>query len=315
MERKNNGRGIFYGVIGVATLVVAIIGATFAYFTATRGNNNVITGNMATIEFGLSVTKVTTVDETKGGMIPMSNNMVKNAVENASTKGICVDDNDNAVCQIYKITVNNTGSASLFVDGYVVLDGGSGTPTDATYTSSSTYTTMRWAQAFCEGSGDTVTSCSTTGSSQINSDAAATVTDIAHPTAAAQAHNPDALLTSGNTGTATIAGNSYEYIDKNYIRYSDHATGPFDRIDDVESALVYNQYLTPSTGSSASSDMYIVVWLSENGHNQTVGATDAATSALNFFHGTVTFSSAQGSEVTATFSSYAAVPSDNASGN
>ena len=39
------------------------------------------------------------------------------------------------------------------------------------------------------------------------------------------------------------------------------------------------------------------------------------TSALNFFHGTVTFSSAQGSEVTATFSSYAAVPSDNASGN
>ena len=29
-EPKNNGRGIFYGVIGVATLVVAIVGATFA---------------------------------------------------------------------------------------------------------------------------------------------------------------------------------------------------------------------------------------------------------------------------------------------
>ena len=33
-EQRNNGRGIFYGVIGVATLVVAIVGATFAYFTA-----------------------------------------------------------------------------------------------------------------------------------------------------------------------------------------------------------------------------------------------------------------------------------------
>ena len=33
MENKN-GQGIFYGVIGVATLVVAIIGATFAYFSA-----------------------------------------------------------------------------------------------------------------------------------------------------------------------------------------------------------------------------------------------------------------------------------------
>ena len=29
-EQRNNGKGVFYGVIGVATLVVAIIGATFA---------------------------------------------------------------------------------------------------------------------------------------------------------------------------------------------------------------------------------------------------------------------------------------------
>ena len=34
MNNNNNGKGIFYGVIGVATLVVAIIGATFAYFAA-----------------------------------------------------------------------------------------------------------------------------------------------------------------------------------------------------------------------------------------------------------------------------------------
>lgn len=36
---ENNGRGIFYGVIGVATLIVAIIGATFAYFTASTSTN------------------------------------------------------------------------------------------------------------------------------------------------------------------------------------------------------------------------------------------------------------------------------------
>ena len=71
-QKKNNGKGIFYGVIGVATLVVAIIGATFAYFTATaQAGENVITGNMASIQFGLEVTKVTHVDETKGGMIPI----------------------------------------------------------------------------------------------------------------------------------------------------------------------------------------------------------------------------------------------------
>ena len=45
MENKN-GQGVFYGVIGVATLIVAIIGATFAYFSAsvTAGGNNEITG-------------------------------------------------------------------------------------------------------------------------------------------------------------------------------------------------------------------------------------------------------------------------------
>ena len=34
-ENNRKGPGVFYAVVGVATLVVAIIGATFAYFTAT----------------------------------------------------------------------------------------------------------------------------------------------------------------------------------------------------------------------------------------------------------------------------------------
>ena len=47
MENKN-GKGIFYGVIGVATLIVAIIGATFAYFTATTASGQYLTGTAAT---------------------------------------------------------------------------------------------------------------------------------------------------------------------------------------------------------------------------------------------------------------------------
>ena len=93
-EQKNTGRGIFYGVIGVATLVVAIIGATFAYFTATAQNNETITGNMATVRLNLSVKKVTTADNT-GGMIPMTNGMIEKAVNPTTAKydRVCVDDN------------------------------------------------------------------------------------------------------------------------------------------------------------------------------------------------------------------------------
>ena len=55
MENKN-GQGIFYGVIGVATLVVAIIGATFAYFSASvTGNGDNIEGNTANVAGDLSL--------------------------------------------------------------------------------------------------------------------------------------------------------------------------------------------------------------------------------------------------------------------
>ena len=65
--------------------------------------------------------KVVKVDEAQGGMIPMSNGMVEQAA--ASAKGTCLDDTGNAVCQIYKITIDNDSSAGQFVDGYVSLKG------------------------------------------------------------------------------------------------------------------------------------------------------------------------------------------------
>ena len=331
-QRKNNGRGIFYGVIGVATLVVAIIGATFAYFTATGNDNGTIKGNMATITFSLNVQKVTHVDETKGGMIPMSNNMVQQAVTYTAASGedpaklTCVDDNGNAVCQIYKITVTNTGSASLFVDGYVALKDGSGNATDIgakgknlEASSIKNPTTMRWAQVFCNGNEtDEITGCSTAGSSTTGASGITIATlDAQSDETGFNASN--IKTTFGEvTGTGTILGNSYSVINTNYIRISNHddTATSFDRNADPTSALVYNQNLAPSGQTGNSAVLYIVVWLTETGTNQTATATGAGTpenSGIGFFSGQVVFNSAQGSEVTATFTGYKAVPSDKAS--
>ena len=55
---NNNGRGIFYGVMGVATLVVAIVGATFAYFAAsTTGNEGAVAANSANVKGTLEITQ------------------------------------------------------------------------------------------------------------------------------------------------------------------------------------------------------------------------------------------------------------------
>ena len=323
-ENKNKGRGVFYGVIGVATLVVAIIGATFAYFTAAAQNGvNVISGNMASIGFDLVVTKV--VDPgASSGMIPMSNNMVEAAASNASTKGVCVDANGNAVCQIYKITVTNNSSATMFVDGYVALAGGSGVPTD--YPSAqNNHTTMRWAQVF-PGENSVY---STAGTQHLAADAS-TAGDVRFGTALATtetaAFNTANIKDSGVTnGSVTISGNTYEAVGSNYIRVSDHAvtagtpdtidtTTEFTRTADMTSMLVINQQVAATGTTGASQDYYFVVWLSETGTNQTAGAevTSVPATGNNFFSGIVRFISAQGSEVTATFSGYTAVRSDKA---
>lgn len=320
--QKKKKENILYMVIGVMTLMVAIIGATFAYFTATASNNTTIKGNMATISFDVSVTKKTTVDESKGGLIPMTNSMVEKAVTNASNNGICVDDNGNAVCQIYKITVTNSGTASMFVDGYVTLTGGSGNSTD--YPTATT--TMRWSQAFCSETSNNLTSCTTAGTATARQNESTGFTWTALGSVSdSQADVAEIKDVFSNvTGTGTIQANSYSIINTNYIRVSKHSGTGYQQQADVTSALVYNQYLSPNDGSSTNNTgdssttyvdaqvYYIVVWLSETGTNQTAGSgeTNVPATTNNFFQGTVTFNSAQGSEVTATFAGYTTVTPD-----
>ena len=63
---NNNGRGIFSGIIGVATLIVAIIGATFAYFTANSTSSQYVTGTAATAGLNVSVLRMTGWSSTEG---------------------------------------------------------------------------------------------------------------------------------------------------------------------------------------------------------------------------------------------------------
>ena len=331
MENNNRKTNILYAVIGVLTLIITVAGATYAYFTATQTVNNRITGNMATVTFSLDVVKKTTVDETKGGMIPLTNSMVEkaltaNAGNNGNKQGICVDDNGNVVCQVYKITAVNTGSASMFVDGYVTLTGGSGVSTDnATAT-----TTMRWAQAFCRESSNTLTSCTTAGTATARQTNTSGFTWTALGSNATSQHDTAEILTafsgtSGVTSSATISGNNYPVIKTNYIRISKHTAGStYVPANDVTSALVYNQFLNAKDSNNGNNSgdssgtyvdaqvYYIVVWLSETGTNQTAGSGGASVpaSTANFFQGTVTFITAQGSEITSTFGDYAAVSPD-----
>ena len=107
MEEKK-GQNTLYLVIGVATLVVAIIGATFAYFSAQSSNTTAIQGgtNDVGASLGLTVNRVLFGEDEESAN---SNDLVP-AVITLSTEGIQTAINGKCVangytgCHLYKIT-------------------------------------------------------------------------------------------------------------------------------------------------------------------------------------------------------------------
>ena len=129
MENKK-GSGIFLGVVSVATLVVAIIGATFAYFSASVSSNERAIGATA-YEFDVKVTNIKMIQpenvDSLGGIIPMNVNtqvsgkgMLLYALNDATKK--CVDTNNYQVCALYEATLSNGGSKAVTLNLAVKTD-------------------------------------------------------------------------------------------------------------------------------------------------------------------------------------------------
>ena len=128
---NSKGRGIFLGVVSVATLIVAIIGATFAWFSASLGSgeNDV---NLTAYQFDadLTVERVFPTEENASRkIIPFVPNKVlregpENKIDNMNyalneATNKCVDSSGYLVCSLYKITVTNNGSDAIELDGTV----------------------------------------------------------------------------------------------------------------------------------------------------------------------------------------------------
>jgi len=109
MENKK-GSGIFLGVIGVATLIVAIIGATFAYFSATANSStNAVRAESTSVSLGF---KEGTTNVLKTNLIPASSTVAiyaanKQTGTTTQKNSKCVDDNTNEVCSSYEFTIGN----------------------------------------------------------------------------------------------------------------------------------------------------------------------------------------------------------------
>lgn len=116
---NNKSRGIFLGVLSVATLIVSIIGATFAYFVASaNGKENAVQAGTANVAGTLTLTE--TVDY-RQNMIPVTETLMKTSykrTEAATGTGTGRCEGYSAaggntvynLCSIYQFTVSNSAS-------------------------------------------------------------------------------------------------------------------------------------------------------------------------------------------------------------
>lgn len=110
-ENNRKGTGVFYAVVGVATLVVAIIGATFAYFSASANTGeNAIQGETLDIKQSFSVEAVRVyqasgTEVASDKLVPSDAGASIDNIKRAITAK-CVNKGYTG-CHIYKITAKS----------------------------------------------------------------------------------------------------------------------------------------------------------------------------------------------------------------
>ena len=133
-NQKNNnerqGRGLFYGVIALATFIVMAVGATFAYFTATTNSGD------AAVQTGSTTLQLKYISYGSGWMykdlIPADTNVVEYSFENQNdstitnetdlNNALCKDDFGNSICSAYVFQVYNGANSPQSVSIDVVSD-------------------------------------------------------------------------------------------------------------------------------------------------------------------------------------------------
>lgn len=132
-ENNRKGPGVFYAVVGVATLVVAIIGATFAFFSASAtvtGNENITGTTAEAVSLGVAVAKVNPTSAELNGklerLVPLNS---ADDMGSALSNG-CIDDNGYTACQVYSVTITSTGAEKVIATPTVQLAG--------------TFTNLKW---------------------------------------------------------------------------------------------------------------------------------------------------------------------------
>lgn len=123
-NRKEDKRGIFLGIVGILTLIVAIIGASFAYFSLNaRSNENAVKVQAATVQIVYEEGQNIAIEN----IIPSTQEVALETVRRAGETRTgtdekyvaCMDDNNYRVCGTYDFTLTNNGTNPVDINAYI----------------------------------------------------------------------------------------------------------------------------------------------------------------------------------------------------
>ncbi len=121
---KEDKRGIFFGVIGVLTLIVAIIGASLAYFSINaKSEDNALTVKAATVKIvyedgdKLNVTNIIPSDQT---IALRTFTRTGDDDGQGGTYKTCIDDKGFTTCGYYDFTLTNDGPTEMEIIAKVI---------------------------------------------------------------------------------------------------------------------------------------------------------------------------------------------------
>lgn len=118
---KKNNKLLFTIIVGVLTLIVAIVGATYAFFSVTVASGDYVTGSTGLGKDALKL-EIQQVSAGDGILIPQSDDSIQGAVSGEIGNGTCIDDNDNTVCKVYSIKITNQSNVKMNVAGTLTLE-------------------------------------------------------------------------------------------------------------------------------------------------------------------------------------------------
>lgn len=119
MDREDK-RGIFFGVVGVLTLIVAIIGASFAYFSINaKSADNDLKVKAATVQISYIDGENIAINEIIPSTEAIALKAFTRAQGEASEHTQCIDNNNRVVCGVYNFGIKNNATNSISITAKV----------------------------------------------------------------------------------------------------------------------------------------------------------------------------------------------------